>query len=118
MSHSFFNFKPGRSLRFLRFLLHLPNFIKLAWKLFNDSRVPIHTKSIWVLAELVAIAFAFAYFVLPIDFLPDFHFLTRFDDLLIGVFLISAPGTWLFVKLCPRPIVLEHVKSISRGEQA
>ena len=113
MNHSFFNFRSSRNLRFLRFLLNIPNFVKLAWRLFKDTRVPIHIKAIWVLAEAVACVLAVAYFVLPIDFLPDFHILTRFDDLLIGLFLISAPGTWLFVKLCPRSIVLEHVEQMT-----
>lgn len=118
MNHSFFNFRPSRNLRILRFLLNIPNFVKLAWRLFKDARVPIHTKAVWVLAEVVAFAFAIAYFILPIDFLPDFHFLTRFDDLLIGLFLISAPGTWLFVKLCPRQVVLEHVNKIAADKQS
>ena len=106
MNHSFFNFRPSRNLRILRFLLNIPNFVKLA------------TKAVWVLAEVVAFAFAIAYFILPIDFLPDFHLLTRFDDLLIGLFLISAPGTWLFVKLCPRQVVLEHVNKIAADKQS
>ena len=98
--------------RFVRFLLHLPQFVKLAARLFVDSRVPIHRKAILVIAELIAVMFAFVYFVFPLDF--DFlPIVGKLDDLLIALFLISAPGVWLFVKLCPQPIVLEHVKQLA-----
>lgn len=104
---------PPKSLRFLRFLYHLPSFVKLAWRLFLDSRVPIYRKAILIVFELIALAFAVAYFVFPFDF--DFHPLGKFDDLIIGGFLILAPGTWLFIKLCPEHIVHEHVDRISKG---
>ena len=56
--------------------------------------------------------FAIVYFVFPLDF--DFlPIVGKLDDLLIALFLISAPGVWLFVKLCPQPIVLEHVKQLA-----
>ena len=84
--------------RFVRFLLHLPRFVKLAVRLFVDSRVPIHRKAILVLTELIAVMFAIVYFVFPLDF--DFlPVIGKLDDLLLALFLISAPGVWLFVKL-------------------
>ena len=102
----------GKILRFVRFLLHLPRFVKLAVRLFVDSRVPIHRKAILVLTELIAVMFAIIYFVFPLDF--DFlPVIGKLDDLLIALFLISAPGVWLFVKLCPQPIVLEHVRQLA-----
>ena len=102
----------GKILRFVRFLLHLPRFVKLAVRLFVDSRVPIHRKAILVLTELIAVMFAIVYFVFPLDF--DFlPVIGKLDDLLIALFLISAPGVWLFVKLCPQPIVLEHVRQLA-----
>ena len=98
--------------RFVRFLLHLPRFVKLAVRLFVDSRVPIHRKAILVLTELIAVMFAIIYFVFPLDF--DFlPVIGKLDDLLLALFLISAPGVWLFVKLCPQPIVLEHVRQLA-----
>ena len=98
--------------RFVRFLLHLPRFVKLAVRLFVDSRVPIHRKAILVLTELIAVMFAIVYFVFPLDF--DFlPVIGKLDDLLLALFLISAPGVWLFVKLCPQPIVLEHVRQLA-----
>ena len=98
--------------RFVRFLLHLPRFVKLAVRLFVDSRVPIHRKAILVLTELIAVMFAIVYFVFPLDF--DFlPVICKLDYLLLALFLISAPGVWLFVKLCPQPIVLEHVRQLA-----
>ena len=98
--------------RFVRFLLHLPRFVKLAVRLFVDSRVPIHRKAILILTELIAVMFAIVYFVFPLDF--DFlPVIGKLDDLLLALFLISAPGVWLFVKLCPQPIVLEHVRQLA-----
>ena len=98
--------------RFVRFLLHLPRCVKLAVRLFVDSRVPIHRKAILVLTELIAVMFAIVYFVFPLDF--DFlPVIGKLDDLLLALFLISAPGVWLFVKLCPQPIVLEHVRQLA-----
>ena len=102
----------SKILRFVRFLLHLPRFVKLAVRLFVDSRVPIHRKAILVLTELIAVMFAIVYFVFPLDF--DFlPVIGKLDDLLLALFLISAPGVWLFVKLCPQPIVLEHVRQLA-----
>ena len=111
----FFGGKGQGSFRLFRLLLHFPNFVKLAWRLFVDERVPIHRKAVLILAELVAIVFAVAYFVNPLDldFLPIFG---KFDDLVVGAFVILVPGAWLFIKLCPEHIVREHVDRISRRE--
>ena len=98
--------------RLLRILLHFPNFIRLTWRLFGDERVPIYRKAILVLAELLAVAFAIAYFVNPLDldFLPIFG---HIDDLLIGALVILVPGAWLFIRMCPPHVVREHVERIS-----
>ena len=106
--------KPG-SFRLFRLLLHFPNFVKLAWRLFVDERVPVHRKAILILAELLAVVFAVAYLVNPLDFdfIPIFG---RVDDLLIGAFVILVPSAWLFIRLCPEPIVREHVERISHGK--
>lgn len=116
MLNSFFFGGNSRGpLRLFRLLLHLPNFVKLAWRLFVDERVPIHRKAILILAELLAIVFAVAYFVNPLDldFLP---IVGKTDDIVIGAFLILVPGAWIFIKLCPEHIVREHVDRISRKE--
>ena len=110
--------RTPKSFRFLRFLYHLPNFVRLAWRLFWDSRVPIYRKAILIIFEVLAIAFAIGYFlVLRLDFLPDiFPILGYADDLIIGLFLILVPGAWLFIKFAPEHIVQEHVDRISKKE--
>ena len=112
---SFFGGKRQGSFKLFRLLLHFPNFVKLAWRLFVDERVPIYRKAVLILAELLAIVFAVVYFVNPLDF--DFlPIIGKLDDLLVGAFVILVPGAWFFIKLCPEPIVREHVDRISRRE--
>ena len=111
----FFGGKGQGSFRFFRLLLHFPNFVKLAWRLFVDERVPIYRKAILILTELLAIIFAAAYLVNPLDF--DFlPIIGKLDDIVVGAFVILVPGAWLFIRLCPEPIVREHVDRISRKE--
>jgi len=83
--------------------------------LFGDTRVPIYRKAILILAELLAVAFAVAYLVNPLDFdfIPVFG---RIDDLVVGAFVILVPGAWLFIRMCPDEVVQDHVDRISRGE--
>ena len=115
MLNSFFFGGKGRGpFRLFRLLLHLPNFVKLTWRLFFDERVPIYRKAILIVAEFLAIIFAIAYFLNPLDF--DFlPIIGRFDDVFIGVFAVIVPGAWIFIKLCPKHIVDEHVERISQG---
>jgi uncharacterized membrane protein YkvA (DUF1232 family) len=114
MRSPFFGGKTPKTFRFLRFIYHLPNFIKLTWRLFWDSRVPIHRKAIFVVFVMLAVVLSVAYFHLPFDAIPDFLPIGRGDDLLVGIFLILVPGAWLFIKLAPEDIVLEHVDRISK----
>ena len=114
MRSPFFGGKTPRTFRFLRFLYHLPNFVKLTWRLFWDPRVPVHRKAILVIFCMLAIVLSVAYFYLPFDAIPDFLPIGRGDDLLIGIFLILVPGAWLFIKCCPDEIVNEHVDQISK----
>ena len=117
MINPFFFGSRGRGIfRFLRIFLHFPNFIKLTLRLFRDKRVPIYRKAILVVFEIIAAAFAIAYFVYPFD--ADFllPIIGRLDDIIIGAFVILVPGAWLFIKSCPQNIVREHVERISRGE--
>ena len=115
MNSFFFGGKGLGSFRLFRLLLHFPNFVKLAWRLFGDERVPIYRKAILILAELLAVAFAAIYLVNPLDF--DFlPIIGRLDDLIVGAFIILVPGAWFFIKFCPEHIVREHVDRISRRE--
>ena len=86
-----------------RFLAHLPNFVKLYWRLFTDRRVSLLPKAILVLG--------IAYLVIPVDLdfalpLPSGYI----DDVVV---LIIAAKT--FMALCPRRIVEEHVRLIDEG---
>jgi uncharacterized membrane protein YkvA (DUF1232 family) len=85
-----------------RLLWHLPNFMKLYWRLFKDARVPLRAKIVLFAAVL--------YLISPFDLLPDFllPFLGRLDDL--AVLIIGA--RW-FISLCPPDVVQEHVREIS-----
>ena len=115
MNSFFFGGKSQGPFRFLRLLLHFPNFVRLTWRLFSDKRVPIYRKAILIFTELLAIVFAIAYLVNPLDFdfIPIFG---RIDDLLIGAFVILVPGAWLFIRLCPEHVVREHVDRISHRQ--
>lgn len=87
----------------VQFVAHLPSFLKLFWRLLKDARVPIGPKLILVLI--------LAYFLVPIDFVPDiFLALGQIDDLVIGYL-----GLRLFVRLCPKEVVREHVAEIAAG---
>ena len=104
-----------KSLRFLRFLYHLPNFVKLAWRLFWDRRIPFYRKVVLVLFEILAVLFAILYFINPLDF--DFlPVIGKVDDIIIGLLAISIPGAWLFIKFSPEHVVREHVERISSGQ--
>ncbi|MEN6546401.1 MAG: DUF1232 domain-containing protein [Armatimonadia bacterium] len=88
----------------LRLMLHLPNLIKLYWRVFMDKRVS------W-LPKLVLVG-GLAYFVFPFDAIPDFPLigLNQLDDLAVLLFAVRA-----FVALAPRHVVEEHVRLIDEG---
>ena len=87
----------------IRLVWHLPNFVKLYWRLFRDQRVPLRAKLVLIGAVL--------YLLDPFDFLPDFlfPFFGVLDDL--GVLLLAA--RW-FISLCPPDVVQERVREISK----
>ncbi len=89
----------------LRLLWHLPNFVKLYWRLFKDRRVPLRAKAVLIAAVLYVIA--------PFDLLPDFvsPLLGRLDDLAVLIFA----ARW-FIALCPPDVVQEQVKKISEEQ--
>ena len=65
-------------------LFHLPNLIRLYWRLFRDPRV-----SLWPKALLVG---ALAYVVLPFDLIPDFiPFVGEIDDFVIVIVAARSP---------------------------
>ncbi len=95
-------FKPG-SMNTLRLLAHLPNFIKLYVRLFQDKRVSWLPKAVLAAGVL--------YFIVPVDAIIDYALpVGMVDDM--GV-LIAA--LWAFIKLCPKRVVQEHVEIIDQG---
>lgn len=94
--------KPSRTT--LHYLIHAPNFIRLFWRLLNDKRVSFLPKT--------ALAIGVLYFFFPLDALPDFPLvgLGYLDDI-----VVLALTTKLFIRLCPRNVVAEHVQLIDQG---
>jgi uncharacterized membrane protein YkvA (DUF1232 family) len=88
----------------MRLLWHLPNLIKLYWRVFTDRRVSI-------LPKLVLVA-GVVYFLVPFDLLPDFPLigLGQVDDL--AVLILALRG---FISLSPRVVVEEHVRLLDGG---
>jgi uncharacterized membrane protein YkvA (DUF1232 family) len=88
----------------LRLFYHLPNFLKLFWRLLKDRRVPLWPKLLLVLL--------LAYVLMPVDLLPDILVgIGQIDDLVV-VFL----GLQAFVRLCPKEVVRQHVRAIGAGQ--
>jgi len=88
----------------LRFLLHLPNFVKLYWRLFHDRRVPLFPKVLLVAAIIYAVS--------PLDLMPDsLVFIGWLDDVVILGLALRA-----FIPLCPAAVVREHVQLIDEGK--
>jgi len=89
--------------RFIQLISHLPSFLKLFSRLVRDPRVSFSPK--------IVLLFTLAYLVAPVDLLPDFIIgLGQIDDLMI-LYL----GCRLFLKLCPKEVVQEHVQAIAAG---
>ena len=93
------------NLNFIRFIWHLPQFIRLYWRLFCDGRVPFYLKSLLVAALI--------YFVSPIDLIPEIFnpLLGLSDDL--AVLLLAFK---YFMSGAPREVVEEHVRRIETGK--
>jgi uncharacterized membrane protein YkvA (DUF1232 family) len=85
----------------LNILYHIPNFIKLLYRLFKDPRVSFFPKLILVGAII--------YFISPYDLLPDYliPFLGFVEDLVI-MFLVLR----VFIKYSPEEVVWEHIRAI------
>jgi uncharacterized membrane protein YkvA (DUF1232 family) len=85
-----------------RFLPHLPNFVRLFWRLFWDRRVPIYLKGMVVVAVL--------YVLSPLDILPDYlPLIGQIDDL--SLLLLAG---YYFIRWSPTRVVAEHVATIDK----
>jgi uncharacterized membrane protein YkvA (DUF1232 family) len=86
--------------RAFEFLVHLPNLVRLYWRLVRDPRV-----SMWPKALLVG---ALVYVVLPFDLIPDaLPLIGQIDDLVI----VAIAAQW-FIRWCPVEVVREHAAAI------
>lgn len=102
---------PYPALGIFRLLHHLPNFLRLFWRLFRDPRVPAYKKILPVISGIICAA----YILFPIDILPDFvAFIGQLDDTTV-VLVIMGPTIWRFVRSCPKDIVKEHAHQINSG---
>ncbi len=90
----------------VRAIAHLPNFVKLYFRLFSDTRVS------WLPKALLVSAIVFA--VSPLNLPNAVPVLGEMDDLAILLFACK-----LFVRFCPMGVVQEHVQLIDQsGEWA
>jgi uncharacterized membrane protein YkvA (DUF1232 family) len=93
---------PHRPWDVFRFVSHLPDFARLFFRLLGERRVA-------AMAKLLLLAGA-AYAVSPLDFLPDvMPLLGQVDDLTIFAMVCR-----MFIQLCPRNVVEEHISQIDR----
>jgi hypothetical protein len=93
-------FNPAQMGRMVRFL---PQFLRVFWRLYHDSRVSILAKSVPVLAFMLMLSPP----ALELDMIP---LVGELDWLLIGFIALKV-----FIWLCPADVVREHVAQISRG---
>ena len=89
--------------RLVQMVAYLPSFMKVFSRLVQDPRVGLGPKLVLVVI--------LAYVIFPIDLVPDFLLgLGQVDDLVV-IFL----GLKLFLRLCPKQVVQEHVRAIAKG---
>ncbi|MCL6582551.1 MAG: DUF1232 domain-containing protein [bacterium] len=101
-----FGLKLLNPLHFFRLLWHVPDFLKLFFRLFLDSRVPVYLKLF-----LIGI---FLYIISPIDLVPDFLLpvIGGFDDLIALIV-----GLKIFLSCSPPEVVREQVIRIDREKK-
>ena len=82
--------------KLVRLLFHLPNFVRLARRLWEDPRVPIHRKALPLLFAVLSAVVGLGYLVRPVDLVFDYlPIVGRLDDLAVLAFLLVAPGVCL-----------------------
>jgi len=93
--------KLKRKYFWLRLLMHIPNFFKLAFRLVRDKQVPLYLK-------IISYA-AFLYVLSPIDFIPIIFlpFIGWIEDVIIFYICMK-----LLVNLSPPEVVEKHVRNI------
>ncbi|HEY6395658.1 MAG TPA: hypothetical protein VIX12_09590 [Candidatus Binataceae bacterium] len=104
MFRSFLRAQFFGPLQFSRIVVHLPQFIRVFYRLMHDRRVSILAKSVPFLALLILITPP----ALELDLIP---IVGELDWLLVGYIALR-----LFLWLCPPEVVREHVSAIGHGE--
>ena len=96
--------QAGSPAAIARLVVHLPNILRLHWRLLWDRRVG--------LAPKLLLAVGVLYFLLPLDLIPEFPLgpVGWLDDLVVIGLASSA-----FLRLCPPRVVQEHVELIDQG---
>lgn len=93
-------------LHIFRLIWHLPDFIKLFYRLFIDFRVPLYLK--------LFLTGALLYIISPVDLIPELllPIIGGFDDIIVLILALK-----LFVSWSPREVVLEHVTRIDQEKK-
>lgn len=91
-------------LQLSRMVVHLPQFIRLFYRLIHDARVPFFAK----LVPVMGLALMLTPPALELDLIP---IIGELDWLVVGYLSLK-----IFVWLCPPDVVREHVSRIGRGE--
>jgi hypothetical protein len=86
-----------------KFIVHLPQFIRLFYRLMHDQRVSVLTKAVPLLGLLVLLSPP----LLELDLIP---LIGELDTILVICLTLK-----LFVWLCPPDVVREHVARIAHG---
>lgn len=93
-----------RSYTSFHYLIHAPHFIRLFWRLLKDKRVG------W-LPKLILLA-GIASTILPLDLIPV---LPLMGLGYLGDMAVLYVCARLFIRLCPRHVVEEHIRLIDEG---
>lgn len=90
-------------LRVRGFLMYLPQFVRLFYRLMKDQRVSIIAKAV----PFVALILLLSPPALELDLIP---ILGELDWILVGFIALKV-----FIWLCPPEVVREHVTRIAQG---
>ena len=90
---------------FLSIILHLPRYLRLAWRLMWDTRTPGYLKLIVILAVI--------YFISPIDLIPEglIPQIGFGDDIFFLAFAIRN-----LIAYSPPEVVKEHARAIAENK--
>jgi hypothetical protein len=103
MMRSFLRLQLLDPLKLRGLLLYLPQFLRVFWRLLNDPRVGLTTKTVPFMGLILLLSPP----ALELDAIP---IIGELDWLLVAWLSLK-----LFIWLCPSDVVREHVSRIARG---